>query len=122
MTGFDGLPIPESDKMKRLVHRTLFTLVALAFTGATASLLAPRAEALQEPAAIAAVQEPVTQEAAQPEHRPGGEVNIHLPDLNQGDFFGMTGHTILLFGLGVCVLGLLFGMTSYTAVKKLLRK
>ena len=54
MTGFDGLPIPESDKMKRLVHRTLFTLVALAFTGATASLLAPRAEALQEPAAIAA--------------------------------------------------------------------
>ena len=105
--------------MKRLVHRTLFTLVALAFTGATASLLAPRAEALQEPAAIAAVQEPVTQEAAQPEHRPGGEVNIHLPDLNQGDFFGMTGHTILLFGLGVCVLGLLFGMTSYTAVKKL---
>jgi K(+)-stimulated pyrophosphate-energized sodium pump len=116
--GFDGLPIPESDKMKRLVHRTLFTLVALAFTGAAASLFAPRAEALQNPAAVVAVQEPATQ-AAQPEHRPGGEVNIHLPDLNQGDFFGMTGHQILMFGLGVCVLGLLFGMMSYTAVKKL---
>jgi K(+)-stimulated pyrophosphate-energized sodium pump len=116
--GFDGLPIPESDKMKRLVHRTLFTLVALAFTGAAASLFAPRAEALQNPAAVVAVQEPAT-EAAQPEHRPGGEVNIHLPDLNQGDFFGMTGHQILMFGLGVCVLGLLFGMMSYTAVKKL---
>jgi K(+)-stimulated pyrophosphate-energized sodium pump len=104
--------------MKRLVHRTLFTLVALAFTGAAASLFAPRAEALQNPAAVIAVQEPST-EAAQPEHRPGGEVNIHLPDLHQGDFFGMTGHTILMFGLVVCVLGLLFGMMSYTAVKKL---
>ena len=35
--------------------------------------------------------------AAQPEtaaeaahHRPGGEVNIQLPDLNQGDFLGPT--------------------------------
>ncbi|MGH9385984.1 MAG: hypothetical protein ACRD2N_17030, partial [Vicinamibacterales bacterium] len=32
-------------------------------------------------------------------HRPGGEVNIQLPDLNQGDFLGMTGHEILLSGL-----------------------
>jgi K(+)-stimulated pyrophosphate-energized sodium pump len=61
--------------------------------------------------------------AAQPEdaahHRPGGEVNIQLPDLNQGDFLGMTGHRILLSGLVVCVLGLLFGFWTYTAVKNL---
>ena len=64
--------------------------------------------------------------AAQPEsaaqaahHRPGGEVNIQLPDLNQGDFLGMTGHQILLSGLVVCVLGLLFGLWTYTAVKNL---
>ena len=61
--------------------------------------------------------------AAQPEdaahHRPGGEVNIQLPDLNQGDFLGMTGHQILLSGLVVCVLGLLFGFWTYTAVKNL---
>ena len=103
--------------MKRLVNRTLLALVALAFTGATASLLAPGAEAHQEVPAVSAVQE--TAAPAQEEHRPGGEVNIHLPDLNQGDFFGMTGHTILLFGLVVCVLGLLFGMSTYTAVRKL---
>ena len=95
--------------MKRLVHRTLFLFLALAFAGATASLFAPRAEAMQgAAAAVTAVQE--TAAPAQREHRPGGEVNIHLPDLNQGDFFGMTGHQILMFGLGVCVLGLLFGM------------
>jgi K(+)-stimulated pyrophosphate-energized sodium pump len=61
--------------------------------------------------------------AAQPEdaahHRPGGEVNIQLPDLNQGDFLGMTGHGILLTGLVVCVLGLMFGLWTYTAVKNL---
>jgi K(+)-stimulated pyrophosphate-energized sodium pump len=61
--------------------------------------------------------------AAQPAedaaHRPGGEVNIQLPDLNQGDFLGMTGHQILLSGLVVCVLGLLFGWWTYAAVKSL---
>ena len=36
-----------------------------------------------------------------PEHRPGGEVNIQLPDFNQGEFLGMTGHGILLTGLVV---------------------
>ena len=53
------------------------------------------------------------------EHRPGGEVNLLLPDLNQGDFLGFTGHQILLSGLVVCVLGLLFGLWSYRAVQRL---
>ncbi len=57
--------------------------------------------------------------AAQAEHRPGGEVNLQLPDLRQGDFLGYTGHDILLTGLVVCVLGLLFGLLSYANVKKL---
>ena len=112
-----GLPIQERETMKRLVHRTLFLFLALTFTGAIASLLAPRADAKQGPTAVNVVQEPAAAPAQ--EHRPGGEVNIHLPDLRQGDFFGMTGHQILMFGLVVCVLGLLFGLTSYTAVKKL---
>jgi K(+)-stimulated pyrophosphate-energized sodium pump len=60
--------------------------------------------------------------AAQPpavEHQPGGEINIQLPDLNQGDFLGMTGHQILLTGLIVCVLGLAFGGWVYMGVKNL---
>jgi K(+)-stimulated pyrophosphate-energized sodium pump len=61
------------------------------------------------------------QDAAQgvPEHRPGGEVNLRLPSLDQGDFLGFTGHQILLSGLFVCVLGLLFGLLSYSHVKRL---
>jgi K(+)-stimulated pyrophosphate-energized sodium pump len=69
------------------------------------------------PLAVAVAQEPAQAEV--PEHRPGGEVNIRLPDLNQGDFLGFTGHQILLSGLLVCVLGLLFGLVSYTRVRKL---
>jgi K(+)-stimulated pyrophosphate-energized sodium pump len=70
------------------------------------------------PAALSAL---AAQEPAQgvPAHRPGGEVNLLLPDLNQGNFLGLTGHKILLFGLVVCVLGLLFGLMSYSHVKKL---
>ncbi len=46
-------------------------------------------------------------------------MNLLLPDLNQGNFLGFTGHQILLSGLVVCVLGLLFGLWSYRAVQKL---
>ena len=68
------------------------------------------------PAALPAL---AAQDVAQgaTEHRPGGEVNLRLPDLNQGNFLGFTGHQILLSGLLVCVLGLLFGLWSYTRVK-----
>jgi K(+)-stimulated pyrophosphate-energized sodium pump len=57
--------------------------------------------------------------ATRMEHRPGGEVNLLLPDLHQGNFFGYDGHQILLSGIVVCVLALLFGLWSYAAVKKL---
>jgi K(+)-stimulated pyrophosphate-energized sodium pump len=66
---------------------------------------------------LAAAAQPQAEQTGQ--HMPGGEVNIHLPDLNQGDFLGMTGHQILLSGLVVCVLGLLFGAWSYAGVKRL---
>ena len=72
------------------------------------------------PAAFAAQpQAPPLETSAPAQHMPGGEVNIHLPDLNQGDFLGMTGHQILLSGLVVCVLGLLFGAWTYLGVKRL---
>jgi len=87
----------------RLIQR-----VAVVFT--LAMLMSP---------ALLAAQPPVQTEAEDAVHRPGGEVNIQLPDLNQGDFLGMTGHQILLSGLVVCVLGLLFGLWTYTAVKNL---
>ena len=52
-------------------------------------------------------------------HQPGGEANLKLPDLSQVKFSGIDGHTLLLFGLIVCVLGLLFGLAIYTHLKNL---
>ena len=81
----------------------------LLLLGAVLAPIAPTALPAQE----------VAQGVGAPEHRPGGEVNLRLPDLNQGDFLGFTGHEILLSGLLVCVLGLLFGLWSYNRVKNL---
>jgi K(+)-stimulated pyrophosphate-energized sodium pump len=93
-------------KHVRPAFRSLTLLLLL--IGALAPAAAPFAAAVaQEPAQAGA------------EHRPGGEVNLRLPDLNQGDFLGFTGHEILLSGILVCVLGLLFGLFTYTRVRNL---
>jgi K(+)-stimulated pyrophosphate-energized sodium pump len=49
------------------------------------------------------------------------EADLVLPDLANPNitFFGMTGHNLLLGGLGVCVLGLLFGLMMYVQLKNM---
>jgi K(+)-stimulated pyrophosphate-energized sodium pump len=49
----------------------------------------------------------------------GGEANLILPDLATGSFLGMSGSTLLTLGLGVCFLGLVFGLVCYTQLKNL---
>ena len=56
---------------------------------------------------------------AQPEHAGGGEANLVLPDLSTVNFFGMTGHALLMIGLLFCVGGLLFGLAIYVQLKNL---
>jgi K(+)-stimulated pyrophosphate-energized sodium pump len=68
---------------------------------------------------ISAASPLAAQVAAAPEHTPGGEVNLRLPSLEQGSFFGLNGHQFLLGGLVVCVLGLMFGLWTYLGVRKL---
>ena len=52
-------------------------------------------------------------------HQPGGEANLKLPDLRQVEFLGVDGHSLLLVGIVICILGLLFGLTIYTQLKKM---
>ena len=49
------------------------------------------------------------------------EAKLQLPPQlrTEAVFFGMTGHTLLLWGLGICVLGLLFGVAIYAQLKAL---
>jgi K(+)-stimulated pyrophosphate-energized sodium pump len=50
------------------------------------------------------------------------EADINLPDLNvQMSLFNgqVSGHTLMMLGLGVCVLGLIFGLIQYVGIKNL---
>src|SRR5579863_7424538 len=50
----------------------------------------------------------------------GGEAHLVLPDLSQATFLGGTnGRSLLMWGLGVCALGLLFGLMTYTQLRNL---
>jgi K(+)-stimulated pyrophosphate-energized sodium pump len=100
-------------------------MIALAIAVATA-LIAPAAAWAQQPpstvaqAAPSQVEEPGPAAAAQEaEHRPGGEVNLVLPDLDQVPVGGYNGRTLLLGGVLVSIGGLLFGLVILRQLKNL---
>ena len=47
------------------------------------------------------------------------EADLKLPDLASVQFLGVDGHNLLLYGLLVCVAGLLFGLVNYVQLKNL---
>src|SRR5262249_7903361 len=87
--------------------RSLFT--RRKFRGALLSVLAL---SLVAPSALA-------QSSEHAGHTPGGEANLKLPELSQVSFLGVNGHSLLLWGLLICVLGLLFGLAIYMNLQKL---
>jgi K(+)-stimulated pyrophosphate-energized sodium pump len=68
------------------------------------------------PAAAQAPAQPPAQESGR---HLGGEANLVLPDMSSVEFNGINGRTLLVAGLGVCVLGLLFGMVIFTQLRNL---
>jgi K(+)-stimulated pyrophosphate-energized sodium pump len=83
----------------------------IARTGAGSALLVLLASTLLR------AQEPAPQGTAP--GAPTGEASLKLPDLSQVKFLGIDGHTLLLFGIGFCVLGLIFGLVTYQRLKNL---
>ncbi|HUO65150.1 MAG TPA: sodium-translocating pyrophosphatase, partial [Terriglobales bacterium] len=57
--------------------------------------------------------------AAPAQHQGGGEANLRIPDLSQVSFGGVSGRTLLQWGLLVCLLGLGFGMAIYKQLRGL---
>jgi K(+)-stimulated pyrophosphate-energized sodium pump len=49
----------------------------------------------------------------------GGEANLKIPPLDSVQVAGMNGRVLLMLGLGVCVLGLVFGLVIYHQLKNL---
>ena len=98
------------EAIRHLSRRALIPLVWVLLVLSVLALgLAPAAQA-QTPAPAAAV--------AAPAHS-GGEASLKLPDLAQASFVGMTGRTMLQWGLLICVLGLVFGLVIYSQLKNL---
>ena len=98
------------EAIRHLSRRALTPLVWVLLVLSVLALgLAPAAQA-QTPAPAAAV--------AAPAHS-GGEASLKLPDLAQASFVGMTGRTMLQWGLLICLLGLAFGLVIYSQLKNL---
>ena len=49
----------------------------------------------------------------------GGEAEMHIPSLKAQTFMGISGHNLLLIGLGICLLGVGFGLWQYSKVRDL---
>ena len=48
------------------------------------------------------------------------EADLILPDLHKGLFFGgIPGDTLLMWGLAICLFGMLFGVVQYMGIRKL---
>ena len=47
------------------------------------------------------------------------EAELKIPDLSTVSFLGMTGHSLLVWGILVCLLGMVFGFVQYTQIRNL---
>jgi K(+)-stimulated pyrophosphate-energized sodium pump len=77
----------------------------------------PRAAWLVLPALLLVAFVVACPEAAQA--AAGGEANLQIPDLGQARVAGTSGRGLLMAGLGVCVLGLVFGLVIFSQLKNL---
>src|SRR5438128_3125216 len=69
--------------------------------------------------ALAVFAIPAFAQSPAPAHSGGGEANLRIPPLDQVQFLGVNGRTLLMLGLGVCALGLVFGLVIYTQLKNM---
>src|SRR2546423_334426 len=82
-------------------------------------IIAKEATKLMAGAAFVAISA-ISAFAQEPAHRAGGEANLKLPDLSTVTFMGGTnGRTLLMIGIGVSLLGMVFGLMIYTQLKKM---
>jgi K(+)-stimulated pyrophosphate-energized sodium pump len=99
---------------RRTLPLCLALIMAVVVGPLTAASISAQQPTLTPPGTIA---------AALPQQAPGGEANLRIPDLTNTTvpvtFFGMSGHSLLMFGLIVCVLGLGFGLVIYTRLKNM---
>ncbi|MEX2271592.1 MAG: sodium-translocating pyrophosphatase, partial [Vicinamibacterales bacterium] len=72
---------------------------------------------LQAPALFAQAQEVLDQRAEVGAHK--SEADLILPDLGSVLVGGYNGRTLLLIGIGICALGMIFGLVIYRQLKRM---
>ena len=77
------------------------------------------AAALTAAAVPAAAQQPDVAPFEQAERAAGGEASLVLPPLDVTDVGGYNGRSLLLIGLGISLLGMVFGLVILTQLKNL---
>src|SRR6266404_4151823 len=107
-------------RLSPLVRLALTTFTLFAVVTLISSFAMAQASNATQPAGSLTPSAPAVQSATVPSHEAAGEANLQLPDLSSQHFMGgIDGHTLLLFGLIICVLGLLFGLTIFIQLKNM---
>src|SRR3954469_16174246 len=103
-----------------LARLAMTALVFVAIATLFSSLAMAQATNPSQPAGAVTPSAPAVQSATVPSHEAAGEANLQLPDLSSQTFVGgIDGHKLLLFGLIICVLGLVFGLVIYVQLKNM---
>jgi K(+)-stimulated pyrophosphate-energized sodium pump len=104
-----------------LVRLALTTFTLFAIVVLVSSFAMAQASPSSQTSGSATPTAPAVERATVPAHEAGGEANLQLPDLSSQNFIGgaIDGHKLLLFGLIICVLGLLFGLVIFVQLKNM---
>jgi K(+)-stimulated pyrophosphate-energized sodium pump len=104
-----------------LVRLALTTFTLFAIVSLISSFGMAQASPNSQTSGSATPTAPAVERATVPAHEAGGEANLQLPDLSSQNFIGgaIDGHKLLLFGLIICVLGLLFGLVIFVQLKNM---
>src|SRR4051812_14523230 len=104
-----------------LARLALTTLTCVAILTLLSSFAMAQASHATQPAGSVTSSAPAVNTATvPPPHEAAGEANLQLPDLSSQTFLGgIDGHKLLMFGLIICVLGLVFGLVIYVQLKNM---
>ncbi|MEW6750652.1 MAG: sodium-translocating pyrophosphatase [Candidatus Latescibacterota bacterium] len=50
---------------------------------------------------------------------PASEAELRIPDLSTQSFMGVDGHSLLVYGLLICILGMVFGLVQFRQIRDL---
>src|SRR5205085_4879337 len=107
-------------RLSPLVRLALTTFTFIAIVTLCGSLAVAQASNPNQPAGTVTSSAPAVENATVPSHEAAGEANLQLPDLSSQRFLGgIDGHKLLMFGLIICVGGLLFGLAIFIQLKNM---